>query len=289
MNNNLLNNYKKALKNNSYIYRVFQEDFDYQDYKMQAYGNKSIKTKKEQRRKDSYDAYIYLLENRKRELSEGFLNKFIYILFNKEDQELANKIKKTYYFPSECLIKKLVEMHKMIMEIRNYNDEEKYILAILINQYIKFKEEERVISMNLNEMKELYKTKKEEKELESLYLKMIHNQEKEEFYIPNIKETTTKEVIQTIKSQERVIRERYGIKKISLFGSFSKGNYRIDSDIDLLVSFEDWLTYKEKKENTKKMKEYLLGLLNRRIDILEYSYNAEEEILQEINEIIKIY
>jgi len=38
------------------------------------------------------------------------------------------------------------------------------------------------------------------------------------------------------------ILKRYGAKSISLFGSYARGDFKDDSDIDVLVEFEDTIT-----------------------------------------------
>ena len=44
MNNlTLLSNYKKIVKNVSYLFKSLEKEFDYQDYKKQAFGTKKVK------------------------------------------------------------------------------------------------------------------------------------------------------------------------------------------------------------------------------------------------------
>lgn len=46
------------------------------------------------------------------------------------------------------------------------------------------------------------------------------------------------QVIKTLKKELPHLRERYGISKLALFGSFAKGNAKPASDVDLLVELE---------------------------------------------------
>lgn len=56
---------------------------------------------------------------------------------------------------------------------------------------------------------------------------------------------------------------RYGVKRISLFGSYAKGKPDDASDIDLVVEFERPIGFK-----FVELAEYLESLLVRRVDLL---------------------
>ena len=47
------------------------------------------------------------------------------------------------------------------------------------------------------------------------------------------------EIIQTISAVKPQIREQYRVKEVSLFGSFVRGEDKPDSDIDLLIDFDN--------------------------------------------------
>ena len=48
---------------------------------------------------------------------------------------------------------------------------------------------------------------------------------------------TKTEILQKLQSLMPELREKYGVQEMGLFGSFSKDEGTLDSDIDLLVSF----------------------------------------------------
>lgn len=48
---------------------------------------------------------------------------------------------------------------------------------------------------------------------------------------------TKREILQKLQSLMPELTENYGVEEIGLFGSFSRGEGTLDSDIDLLVSF----------------------------------------------------
>jgi predicted nucleotidyltransferase len=46
------------------------------------------------------------------------------------------------------------------------------------------------------------------------------------------------EIKKTLNEQMPILQEKYGVKKIGVFGSYLKGEPRKDSDLDLLVEFD---------------------------------------------------
>jgi len=73
----------------------------------------------------------------------------------------------------------------------------------------------------------------------------------------------TKEKIKSLLKKELPhLRAFFGVKRIGLFGSYSKGEQQEDSDVDLLVEFEKPIGLK-----FIELSEYIENLLGRKIDI----------------------
>ena len=49
---------------------------------------------------------------------------------------------------------------------------------------------------------------------------------------------TVEEIKKILNDQMSILRERYGVKEIGIFGSYLRGEPRKDSDLDLLVEFD---------------------------------------------------
>ncbi len=74
---------------------------------------------------------------------------------------------------------------------------------------------------------------------------------------------TRDEMLQTLREHKPVLRERFGVTSLSLFGSFARDEGRDDSDVDVIVTFEplpDWKSYFGAVF-------YLEDLLGRQIDL----------------------
>lgn len=72
--------------------------------------------------------------------------------------------------------------------------------------------------------------------------------------------------------------KNYGVLRLGIFGSYSKGHPSEDSDIDILITFElDKKTF----DNYIDLKFYLEELLNKKIDLV-IEENLKEELKEEI-------
>lgn len=93
---------------------------------------------------------------------------------------------------------------------------------------------------------------------------------------------TKQEILDFLKSNQSYIKKHYSLTKIGLFGSFSRDEQSIDSDVDLLIEIE---------ENTKNiydlkssLSKYLTKAFDRNVDIAREKYlkpYAKNEILKD--------
>jgi uncharacterized protein len=70
-------------------------------------------------------------------------------------------------------------------------------------------------------------------------------------------------IIGEIRSNENTLRKRYHIKSISVFGSFARGEENKDSDIDLLVEFDEPVGF-----TFFQAARYLEQITGRRVDLV---------------------
>ena len=72
------------------------------------------------------------------------------------------------------------------------------------------------------------------------------------------------DILAFLKSQKKYLYNEFNIKSLNLFGSFARGDYNKNSDIDILVEFNktpDLLTFIE-------IEEYLSKKLKRKVDLV---------------------
>lgn len=88
--------------------------------------------------------------------------------------------------------------------------------------------------------------------------------------------------VEMLKKQEATIKKKYSVKKIGVFGSFAKGREKSDSDVDVLVEFEEgYKTF----DNYMELKFFLEDLFSRRVDLVTIKAlkpQLKEDILQEV-------
>jgi uncharacterized protein len=71
--------------------------------------------------------------------------------------------------------------------------------------------------------------------------------------------------ISTLKEHEKLIRQKFGVRRIGIFGSFARGEEREDSDLDVLVVFEEG---QKTFDNYMDLKFYLEDLFGREVDLV---------------------
>ncbi|WP_440954082.1 nucleotidyltransferase family protein [Methanosarcina sp. Mfa9] len=86
------------------------------------------------------------------------------------------------------------------------------------------------------------------------------------------------DAISTLKEHEKLIRQKFGVKRIGIFGSFARGEEREDSDLDVLVEFEEG---QKTFDNYMDLKFYLEDLFGREVDLV-----TEKALKRQLKDII---
>ena len=92
--------------------------------------------------------------------------------------------------------------------------------------------------------------------------------------------TLKRQILSLIEREWEVLREQYRVRRIGLFGSCLRGEERADSDVDVLVEF-DQKTF----DNYMGLKFFLEDHLDRRVDLViadSIKPRLREAILQEV-------
>ena len=81
---------------------------------------------------------------------------------------------------------------------------------------------------------------------------------------------TRDQILSFLAQNKKLFRDRYHITRIGLFGSYARGEQTIESDIDLLVEFED--NTPDLYELKIQLKKYFLENLGLQVDICREKY-----------------
>lgn len=302
-------NIKKFENKELYVRKVlvsFIEDvFNFLGYNLEhdrikkvLYVEDSFKSIDEEKIKRVYDAYIYLVFNAKNPLTNQILNTFFYIYFGKEiDTNISLRIASKFFdFIDKPIIESATDFHICVFnEIDFINEEDKLIISLIFFNYFLIKNNIPTIRMMASDLESYLEKKKEYEKgnkisLYQFFFELIDKAKvQDKSYYQNLKELTLQDIYKTLKEDEEFIKKNYSIKHLSVFGSFAKQINRIDSDIDLLVSFSLDLTSNEKKEIVVQFKNHYFNKFSRFIDVSEISEYLDDEFIKRIPYVKKIF
>ena len=97
----------------------------------------------------------------------------------------------------------------------------------------------------------------------------------------SINKTETAAYIAVIKKSKRDLREKYGVRRIGIFGSYAKDKQHRKSDIDILVEFKKDIDLFDFID----VKGYLENILKKRVDLVMKTAlkpNIGKRILKEV-------
>ena len=101
--------------------------------------------------------------------------------------------------------------------------------------------------------------------------------------VKNSKPKNANEIIKSLKHHILDLKKRFKVTEIGVFGSYTRGDQKRGSDIDILVEFENgYKTF----DNYMKLKFYLERILKSKIDlVVKAAIRAElkHRILSEVN------
>lgn len=197
-------------------------------------------------------------------------------MFKKEiDDELALKVVTAFYKPynNDNIERSISFLHQLLYLFRELKEEEKYIISLSLFNY----------SLIYHGYKELTDIDLKEYTKEELILKLEKENRQEKSYYKELTDLSKKEIIQVLKKDEEYLRKN-NIETLILFGSFTREEQRIDSDIDLLVTFSDGISYIDKCNIIQRMKEEYKSKFKRYVDITELTNLVLDNYVKELQE-----
>ena len=265
--------------------KMINLDIDYDECKNIMLGYKTSITNNEKKAKNIYDSLNYLLAQKENNLDYSIIKKWYFILYEKQiNTILTIKIINTIYnLNNETIIENIENTIKEIKEFSNDN-----VICLQWVYYLLYKNGYTTLLLNKNDVFSLQnELNKDNKISKETILKLILTQQV--INEPNNRKITKQEIIKEILINKNIFKDYLKISHISLFGSFSKDEDTLESDIDLLVSFEDVSSYSQKKSRVTLLKDILEKSLGRQIDVLEISNNIDHNTFYSIKTAIKIY
>ncbi len=90
-------------------------------------------------------------------------------------------------------------------------------------------------------------------------------------------------IIENKKPELQQLCEKYAVKSMYLFGSASKGDFNKESDIDILISFQE-LAFEQYTENYFQLHEALETLFGRKVDLVTERSLSNPYFIQSIDQ-----
>ena len=278
--------------------RFLGYDFRHDEYKQIVYGEIPCKTPFESKIKSMYDAYYYLLSNANSPLSSDIINKFFYILNGEEpDKEMVMRlISMFFYISNKPMLEKAIGYHIFVYnEVKDFCNDQKLIVPLMFFNYVLVRSNIPTLRFVDSTLKKYvsYREKYlrgEKKWLYQLFFEQLKEAKvQERSYYSNLTPLTITDIYRRILEDKELLKEKYGVEHIAIFGSFAKGLARIDSDIDLLVVFSQEISYETKVDNAKRLAEFYFNLFHRYVDVLELSTRVNDWIIKEVIQYKKIF
>ena len=280
------------------LLRYFGHDFRHDLYKQIVYAEADCQTPLEDRIKNYYDAYVYLLNNHKNPFSQDVFKRFLYILTGKEaDYALLVRVTSLYYHLNDLApIEKAIEFHMQAFNaMPEFGEELRTIVSLMLFNYTLVKDgipAVKICGKDLNNYfasREKYIDGNKEKMYKFAINLVVNAPLQDKSYYKNLLPISVRDIYNTVLADKEILLGKYGVLHIGIFGSFAKGNQRIDSDIDLLVVFSDELILNEKLVIVEKLAEHYFKKFNRFVDINEVGKYVIDEMLKETHNYKKIF
>lgn len=280
------------------LLRHYGYDFRHDLYKSIIYSETGIKTNLEEKIKNYYDAYLYLLSNHKNPFTNEMLRRFFFIIYGKEvNESLISKMSSEFVsYMDNSPIELAVEFHMKVYEIMNeFEEKERELISLMIMNYLLLKNDIPTLKLLKRDLIEYEKVKiefisGERYPMYNFFINLISNSKfQDKSYYQNLKLLKLKDIYNQILNDQKMLEEQFSIKHIYLFGSFIENKERIDSDIDILVRFNLDLSREDKFKIIEYLSKYYFNIFHRFIDFMEIGERVHDGIIKEITKVKKIF
>ncbi len=272
------------------ILRYCGYDFDHDRFKKIIYSEDEYRSPVEEKMKNAYDAYIYLLSNDKSRVSKSLWKRFYYI-YQEEELEAYQAIKlSTKYFHIKDLapIEQAIEYHLYVYEeLTRLKEEDRLIISLMVFNFILVRNQIPCVQLMMKDII-LYVSAREEFQkgnrtpmIEFIVNLLKTNPYMEKSYYTNLIPVSLSDVIRFVEERKEEFKRKYQIKGLWIHGSLAKRIERMDSDIDLFIQMSLDLLAEEKQVLIEELKEEFFQKFKRIVDIHELMEYLDDDIIKE--------
>ena len=284
----------------AFIEKIFLNlgfSFSHDRYKHIIYSEESYETEIEKMLKDYYDAYLYLLMNHKNPFNGDVINKMLFIINGKlPDEGMVIRMKSVgFEYLMQNTLDSIITFHlKMYEEMVDLDDTTRLVVSLMLLNYgllkldiptFKFLKPE--FNKYLME-RDKYLKNGDTGIYEHLHSVLLNNKYQLKDYYAKLVPLEIKDIVEGI-SLDKEYLNHLGIEAMGIFGSFAKGNSRIDSDIDLVFRINEDISNSKRDEIIENLKERYFRKFHRFIDFMEVGQYKDDKFLNEVNKMIIIF
>ena len=268
-----------------FISKLLKVGLPHERFKLLALDEFKAESKEEFNVKYLADAYLYLINNINQSLTTKVIKNAYFLLTGITlNEEVLTKIIEIYYQnydESSHYLAALV--HFSVLD----NVKEKKIeFAFMLSNLVMYKKKRNPL-IPFEFVYEKYFKAIKEKDLNKL-LYVFASIEVNNKELKENKKLNIEDIVYEIKSNEAILKNKYNIKKLYLYGSFAKDNTTISSDLDFLVIYDEKLLNIERSINKEEVKNYLNKKLDIHIDLIDFTHALTKLDISEMENIITL-
>ncbi len=279
------------------VLRFLGYEFEHDGFKEVVYAEREPRNQFEEKCKQYYDAYMFLLNSRTNRLSVETVVEFFSYFGLKDIKPLANEISGIFDIiyseePLERAIKFYLEISPCLSAA---GKDEGEIVPLMLFNYSLVESGIPSVRFTKNDFDEYKKCKslpyaEQRNALYGFFKKSVfENELQDKSYYKNLIPLTAEDIVKAVRDKKKWLTEELYITHIGIYGSFASGKQRIDSDIDFVISMSMDIPYEERAENAKKMGDYFFSEFKRFTDICEEGAFCNSEIRKELKNKIDIF
>lgn len=265
--------------------RLLGVDLPHERFKLIILDNFKAESKTERLVKRFSDAYLYLINNTNQSLTTSIIKKAYYLLTDimLEDEKCKKIIEKFYKHYDETSHYLAALIHFVVLD----NVEERKVeFAFMMSNLIMLKKKRNPF-IPYEFMFDAYFKAIENKNINKLmYIYAEIEASSKPKY--NTVELCQDNIIEEIKNCKAILKGKYHVKKLYLYGSYAKQKTSLSSDLDLLVIFDQELLNFERCKNSDQLIQYLREKLQITIDLLDFTHAMDNLDIQEMENIITL-
>jgi predicted nucleotidyltransferase len=273
--------------------RLINLDLPHETFKLIALDQYTAQSKTELRVKRFSNAFRYLINNLRSNVTKELMETTYFILVGKKlSKKNSMYLLEQYYQRLDDHAHQ--KATQLFLSVMGLNVTSKTEFAFMFANYILIKRAFYPIIIYPNDKKiyldAIKSAKSNPNQFYLLVVQTEHFIRKTHAHevIPLSKQKSKDEIVTFFKNQKEILMKEYHVRQLYLYGSYVKDTNIATSDVDILVVLDEYIINYEKQEVLRNLRKYLTEVMAYRIDIMEFSHALSSLEIHEMTNIITI-